>query len=72
MSPTIFSPGAAAEKSRFTRSGIGPAAPCLVVEGRQGRGWQGTRPSARISLRTNSAPATTPWRASWRAIRRYP
>ena len=49
ISPTIFSPGAAAEKSRPTESGIGPAWPCWVVEGRHGRGWQATRPSSRIS-----------------------
>src|SRR6516164_8588552 len=62
ISPTIFSPGAAAEKSRFTRSGIGPASPCRVVDGRHGRGWQATRPSSRISLRTSSGPAGTPQR----------
>ena len=55
MSPTIFSPGAAALKSRATRSGIGPAWPCFVVDGRQGRGWQATRPSSRISARTSSS-----------------
>src|ERR1700730_16755160 len=37
MSPTIFSPGVTAPKSRFTRSGIGPALPCRVVDGRHGR-----------------------------------
>lgn len=37
MSPTIFPPGAAAEKPQFTRSGTGPAFPCCVVDGRQGR-----------------------------------
>jgi hypothetical protein len=72
MSPTIFSPGAAAVKSRFTRSGIGPAAPWTVVAGRHGLGWQATRPSWRISLRTSSAPAGTPQRASCAAMRRYP
>src|SRR6266436_5747673 len=35
MSPTIFCPGTSAVKSRFTRSGIGPAWPCCVVAGRQ-------------------------------------
>ena len=72
MSPTIFCPGTWAEKSRLTRSGIGPACPCFVVHGRHGRGWQATRPSSRISLRTSSGPATVPCRASCAAMRRYP
>ena len=45
MSPTILAPGTSAEKSRFTRSGIGPACPCCVVDGRHGRGWHATSPS---------------------------
>ena len=72
MSPTIFCPGTSELKSRFTRSGIGPACPWTVVAARQGRGWQGTRPSSRISLRTSSGPAAMPERASCAAIRRYP
>ena len=39
---------------------------------RQGRGWQGSRPSSRISDRTSSGPAGTPQatRSAW--TRRYP
>src|SRR6476661_2305337 len=45
MSPTIFSPGASAVKSRSTRSGIDPAVPSFSVRlARHGRGWHGTRP----------------------------
>jgi hypothetical protein len=47
MSPTIFSPGSSAVKSRLTKSGIGPAWPsCSVSEQRQGFGWHGLRPSS--------------------------
>src|SRR6266566_7715909 len=49
MSPTSLVPGAAALKSRRTRSGMASASPATVVTGRQGRGWQATRPSWRIS-----------------------
>jgi len=59
-------------KSRFTRSGIGPAAPCSVSERRHGRGWHGTRPSSRISRRTSSALARSPPRTSSAWTRRYP
>src|SRR5690348_5756251 len=72
ISPTIFPPGSAAVKSRFTRSGIGPAAPCSVSERRHGRGWQGTRPSSRISRRTSSGLHSSPPRASAAWTRRYP
>src|SRR5260370_2313957 len=71
MSLTILWPGISAEKSRFTRSGIGPAGHCCVVD-RFGRGWQDTRPSSRISPRTSSSPATKPRRASSVATLRYP
>jgi transposase len=54
------------------RTGIGPACPWAVVAGRQGRGWQATRPSSRITLRTSPAPAAMPQRASCAASRRYP
>ena len=39
---------------------------------RHGRGWQGSRPSSRISDRTSSGPAGTPQatRSAW--TRRYP
>src|SRR5690348_12181771 len=67
-----FPAGSDAVKSRFTRSGIGPAAPCSVSERRHGRGWHGTRPSSRISRRTSSALARSPPRTSSAWTRRYP
>jgi hypothetical protein len=72
MSPTIFSPGLPAVKSRFTRSRIGPAAPCPVNEQRCGLGWQGTKPSPRISRRTSSGLHSPPARASTAWTHRYP
>ena len=72
MSPTIFSPGFPAEKSRLTRFGIGPAAPCSVSECRHGFGWQGSRPSSRMSWRTSSGHACSPPRAKAACMRRYP
>src|SRR6266487_3689714 len=69
MSPTIFSPGFSAVKSRPTRSGIGPAA-AWTVSDRRRRTWQGTRPSSRMSARTSSSPHCTPHRSSWACTRR--
>src|ERR1019366_269578 len=59
MSPAIFRPGTAEVKSRFTRSGIGPAWPWTVVTGRQGRGWGGgpPRPPHPLPARPLEAPA---------------
>ena len=72
MSPTIFAPGLSAVKSRLTRSGIGPAAPCSVSERRQGFGWQGTKPSSRMSFRTVSSSTDSPPRTKAACRRRYP
>src|SRR3954471_8339128 len=54
MSPTSLVPGASAWKSRASRSGIMPGSPATVVVGRNGRGWQGIRPSSRMIERTSS------------------
>jgi hypothetical protein len=64
MSPTSLVPGADAVKSRRTRSGTSPASPAIVVVGRHGLGWHGTRPSSRISARTSSGPAAISLRAN--------
>ncbi len=39
---------------------------------RHGLGWQGTRPSSRITERTSSGPAGTPQAARSAWTRRYP
>jgi hypothetical protein len=72
MSPTILSTGFPAVKSRFTRSGIGPAAPCRVSDRRHGLGWHGTRPSSRMRRRTSSGLHSSPALASSAWTRRYP
>jgi hypothetical protein len=73
MSPTIFWPGAPAVKSRATRSGMWCSWPSPSVRlTRQGRGWQGSRPSSRISDRTSSGPAGTPHATRSACTRRYP
>jgi pimeloyl-ACP methyl ester carboxylesterase len=67
MSPTIFSPGAPAVKSRCTRSGMACSWPSPSVRlNRHGRGWQDSRPSSRITERTSSGPAGTPQAARGR------
>ena len=73
ISPTIFWPGASAAKSRATRSGMSCSWPSPSVRlTRQGRGWQGSRLSSRMTERTSSGPAGTPQatRSAW--TRRYP
>ena len=73
MSPTIFWPGASAVKSRFTRSGMLCSWPSPSVRlNRHGRGWQGSKPSSRMTDRTISGPAGTPQAARSAWTRRYP
>ena len=43
ISPTIFSPGFSAEKSRLTRSDSGWPGPCSVSDARHGLGWHGSQ-----------------------------
>ena len=50
MSPTGLHPGAAAVKSRPTRSDVVLCSPRTLVV-RRGRGWQATKPSSGISSR---------------------
>src|SRR5512132_3096947 len=65
MSPTSRVPGAAAVKSRPTRSGVAAAAASAMVVSRYGRGWQATSPNCRISVRTSSGLTRSPQRTSW-------
>lgn len=59
ISPTIFAPGAAALKSRPTRSDIGPAARSAAVNPRRRLTCTGTSPAAAISRRTSSSSTAT-------------
>jgi hypothetical protein len=43
-----------------------------MVVVRHGRGWQATRPSARINFHTSSGPTCSPPRSSAACSRRYP
>ena len=73
MSPTNFTPGRSAVKSRLTRSGTaGAASASASVVTRNGRGWHGTRSSWRMMLRTSSGEHCVPSAARSAWIRRYP
>jgi hypothetical protein len=73
MSPTNFTPGRLAVKSRFTKSGINAAASASAsVVIRNGRGWHGTKPSWRMIWRTSSGEHSVPASARSAWIRRYP
>ncbi len=72
MSPTNFTPGRSAVKSRCSRSGVAARTPSTTVVTLYGRGWHDTSPRSRMIERTSSSPAATLATTSSLWIRRYP
>ena len=61
MSPTIFCAGRVGGEVPAHEVGDACSWPSPSVRlSRHGRGWQGSRPSSRMSDRTSSGPAGTP------------